>query len=56
MDPAEVNHAFFDAVDAILRALGVTEFETRYGLDSFRFWQEQKEDFDWPPTWQQPTP
>ncbi|WP_217196399.1 site-2 protease family protein [Streptomyces buecherae] len=51
----EVNHAFFDVVDAILRALGVTEFETRYGLDSFRFWQEQQETFDWSPTWQQPT-
>ncbi|MFE6778822.1 site-2 protease family protein [Streptomyces sp. NPDC057702] len=47
----EVNHALFDAVDAILRALGVSEFETRYGLDSFRFWQGEPEvSFGWSPT------
>lgn len=35
----EVNEAFFDAIDAILRSLGVDEFETYCGLDSYRFWQ-----------------
>ncbi|MDP5311565.1 MULTISPECIES: site-2 protease family protein [Streptomyces] len=35
----EVNAAFFDAIDAILRSLGVSEFETYCGLDAYRFWQ-----------------
>ncbi|WP_320772733.1 site-2 protease family protein [Streptomyces sp. CRN 30] len=35
-----VNGAFFDAVDAILRVLGVSEVETYCGLDLYRFWQE----------------
>ncbi|MBB5933302.1 site-2 protease family protein [Streptomyces zagrosensis] len=37
----EVNVVFFDAVDAMLRALDVSEYETWYGLESFRFWPEQ---------------
>ncbi|WP_069172571.1 site-2 protease family protein [Streptomyces griseus] len=36
----EVNGAFFDAVDALLRGLGVSNFETYCGLDTYRFWQE----------------
>ncbi|WP_299530731.1 site-2 protease family protein [uncultured Streptomyces sp.] len=36
----EVNGAFFDAIDAVLRGLGVSEFETYCGLDAYRFWQE----------------
>lgn len=35
----EVNAAFFDAIDAVLRSLGVAEFETYCGLDAYRFWQ-----------------
>ncbi|WP_030563882.1 site-2 protease family protein [Streptomyces aureocirculatus] len=34
----EVNHAFFDAVDAILRGLGVTDFDTYWGQRLYRFW------------------
>lgn len=37
----EVNHAFFDAIDALLRSLGVSEVETYCGRDFFRFWQER---------------
>ncbi|MFI1399591.1 site-2 protease family protein [Streptomyces sp. NPDC020681] len=35
----EVNGAFFDAVDTILRGLGVSELETACGLEYYRFWQ-----------------
>ncbi|MFD6532783.1 site-2 protease family protein [Streptomyces sp. NPDC060184] len=35
----EVNAVFFDAVDALLRGLGVSDFETYCGLDTYRFWQ-----------------
>ncbi|NUK04529.1 site-2 protease family protein [Streptomyces lunaelactis] len=35
----EVNHTFFDAIDAILRGLGVSEAETYCGQDFYRFWQ-----------------
>ncbi|MFG3138219.1 site-2 protease family protein [Streptomyces sp. NPDC048211] len=35
----EVNGAFFDMIDALLRSLGVSEFETYCGLDAYRFWQ-----------------
>jgi Zn-dependent protease len=34
----EVNHAFFDAVDTILRGLGVSDLETYCGRDFYRFW------------------
>ncbi|WP_327269734.1 site-2 protease family protein [Streptomyces sp. NBC_01218] len=34
-----VNAAFFDAVDALLRGLGVSEFETYCGQDAYRFWR-----------------
>ncbi|MFI9046177.1 site-2 protease family protein [Streptomyces sp. NPDC053427] len=35
----EVNHVFFDAVDAILRALGVTDWDAFQGQELFRFWR-----------------
>ncbi|MQS34240.1 site-2 protease family protein [Streptomyces katsurahamanus] len=35
----EVNNAFFDGVDAVLRQLGVGDLETGCGLDYYRFWQ-----------------
>ncbi|GAA1919215.1 site-2 protease family protein [Streptomyces durmitorensis] len=34
----EVNGAFFDAIDAILRGLGVYDLETYCGQDFYRFW------------------
>ncbi|MGW7258897.1 site-2 protease family protein [Streptomyces sp. NPDC054834] len=34
-----VNHVFFDLVDAILRGLGVSEFDTAYGWSLYRFWE-----------------
>ncbi|MGW7365273.1 site-2 protease family protein [Streptomyces sp. NPDC054841] len=37
----EVNHAFFDAIDAILRGLGVSEPETYCGYNLYRFWTGQ---------------
>ncbi|MDQ0796700.1 site-2 protease family protein [Streptomyces sp. B1I3] len=36
----EVNGVFFDAVDTLLRGLGVSEIETYCGLDTYRFWRE----------------
>ncbi|OON72051.1 site-2 protease family protein [Streptomyces tsukubensis] len=36
----EVNGAFFDAIDAILRGLGVSDFETYCGQRFYRFWQD----------------
>lgn len=36
----EVNHAFFDAIDAILRGLGVTEADTYCGQNFYRFWTD----------------
>ncbi|MEU2430016.1 site-2 protease family protein [Streptomyces sp. NPDC007861] len=36
----EVNHAFFDAIDAVLRGLGVTEAETYCGQNLYRFWTD----------------
>ncbi|MFG2670333.1 site-2 protease family protein [Streptomyces sp. NPDC048445] len=38
-----VNTAFFDAVDALLRSLGVSDFDTYCGLDAYRFWQTPNE-------------
>ena len=35
----EVNQVFFDAVDAIMRGLGVSQFDTYFGQEFFRFWQ-----------------
>jgi Zn-dependent protease len=35
----EVNHVFFDAIDAVMRALGVSEWETFWGQEFFRFWK-----------------
>ncbi|MET8676397.1 site-2 protease family protein [Streptomyces sp. NPDC004647] len=35
----EVNQVFFDAVDAILRGLGVTDWDTYWGQQFYRFWQ-----------------
>ncbi|MDN0194608.1 site-2 protease family protein [Streptomyces sp. S.PNR 29] len=34
-----VNGAFFDVIDAILRALGIDEFSTYCGQELYRFWQ-----------------
>ncbi|MGC5342784.1 site-2 protease family protein [Streptomyces sp. DT171] len=36
-----VNAVFFDAIDALLRSLGVQEFERYCGLDAYRFWEER---------------
>ncbi|WP_432047750.1 site-2 protease family protein [Streptomyces asiaticus] len=35
----EVNQAFFDAIDAVMRALGVSQWDTYWGQEFFRFWQ-----------------
>ncbi|MDT0549508.1 MULTISPECIES: site-2 protease family protein [Streptomyces] len=35
----EVNHVFFDSIDAVMRGLGVSEWETYWGQEFFRFWQ-----------------
>ncbi|MEV3853389.1 site-2 protease family protein [Streptomyces sp. NPDC050095] len=35
----EVNTWFFDLIDAVLRALGVTEWDTYWGQRFYRFWQ-----------------
>ncbi|MEV4440172.1 site-2 protease family protein [Streptomyces sp. NPDC049577] len=34
-----VNHAFFDMIDTVLRALGVTEWDSYWGQELFRFWE-----------------
>ncbi|MBT2511016.1 site-2 protease family protein [Streptomyces sp. ISL-98] len=38
-----VNHVFFDAVDAILRGLGVSDWDTYWGQQFYRFWQGEPE-------------
>lgn len=35
----EVNTVFFDAIDAVMRALGISEWETYWGQEFFRFWK-----------------
>ncbi|MFF1260241.1 site-2 protease family protein [Streptomyces sp. NPDC058321] len=35
----EVNEVFFDAIHAILRSLGVTEWDTYWGQEFYRFWR-----------------
>ncbi|MFE5118063.1 site-2 protease family protein [Streptomyces sp. NPDC056669] len=35
----EVNQAFFGAIDAVMRSLGVSEWDTYWGQEFFRFWQ-----------------
>ncbi|MEE1753222.1 site-2 protease family protein [Streptomyces sp. SP18CS02] len=40
----EVNQAFFEAIDTVLRGLGIHEAETYCGQDLYRFWQEQNPD------------
>ncbi|MEU5024929.1 site-2 protease family protein [Streptomyces milbemycinicus] len=35
----EVNTVFFDAIDAVMRALGVSAWETSWGQEFFRFWK-----------------
>ncbi|MEU6733251.1 site-2 protease family protein [Streptomyces physcomitrii] len=35
----EINDAFFDLVDTILRALGVEEWDSYWGRELYRFWQ-----------------
>ncbi|WP_256106222.1 site-2 protease family protein [Streptomyces sp. ODS05-4] len=37
----EVNQAFFGAVDALLRGLGVSDVETFCGQELYRFWQTE---------------
>ncbi|MET7638729.1 site-2 protease family protein [Streptomyces sp. NPDC005438] len=37
----EINTVFWDLVDWLMDLLGVTGWETRYGLEYFRFWQGQ---------------
>ncbi|MGP3947203.1 site-2 protease family protein [Streptomyces sp. 7N604] len=39
----EINHVFFDAVDTILRGLGVSDWDTYLGYEFFRFWQGEPE-------------
>ncbi|WP_128381697.1 site-2 protease family protein [Streptomyces cavernae] len=39
----EVNGVFFDAVDAVLRALGVSDWDTYWGQQLYRFWQGNPE-------------
>ncbi|EGX55305.1 hypothetical protein SZN_33561 [Streptomyces zinciresistens K42] len=36
----QVNGVFFDAVDAVLCGLGISDLETYCGYDLFRFWRE----------------
>lgn len=36
----QVNAAFFGAVDAVLRGLGISDLDTYCGQDLYRFWQE----------------
>jgi Zn-dependent protease len=33
-----VNAVFFDVIDAILRGLGVSDWDTSYGWSLYRFW------------------
>ncbi|WP_030256959.1 site-2 protease family protein [Streptomyces violens] len=40
-----VNQAFFEAVDAILRVLGVSQLDTYLGQEFFRFWQGEPQMF-----------
>ncbi|GAA0461830.1 site-2 protease family protein [Streptomyces sp. NPDC046215] len=35
----EVNHAFFDMIDAVLRGLDVMAWDTYWGQQLFRFWE-----------------
>ncbi|MFJ2176369.1 site-2 protease family protein [Streptomyces sp. NPDC087851] len=39
----EVNIAFFDGIDALLRALGVSELETYCGRNLYSFWTSRQE-------------
>ncbi|MGW2257658.1 site-2 protease family protein [Streptomyces sp. NPDC001780] len=41
----EVNAAFFDAIDAILSALGVRDVDSYCGQNLFRFWTDRNEYF-----------
>lgn len=38
-----INGVFFDAVDSILSAMGITDLETYCGQDLYRFWQDTSE-------------
>jgi Zn-dependent protease len=38
-----LNNAFFDMIDAILRALGISDFDTYCGYDLYRFWRDTNE-------------
>ncbi|PJE94513.1 hypothetical protein CUT44_30355 [Streptomyces carminius] len=39
----EVNAVFWDGIDSVMSALGVSESETRLGLEYFRFWEGEPE-------------
>ncbi|MFE3737109.1 site-2 protease family protein [Streptomyces sp. NPDC059134] len=39
----EVNRAFFDGIDALLRTLGVSELETYCGRNLYSFWTSRQE-------------
>ncbi|MFJ9419236.1 site-2 protease family protein [Streptomyces sp. NPDC101227] len=39
----EINHVFFDFVDTVLRALGVTNWDTYLGQELFRFWRDESQ-------------
>ncbi|MFF5482363.1 site-2 protease family protein [Streptomyces sp. NPDC012935] len=39
----EVNGVFFDMIDAVLRGLGISDFDTYCGYDLFRFWRDSNE-------------
>jgi Zn-dependent protease len=39
----QVNSGFFDVIDAILRSLGISEFESYCGQNLYRFWQDSNQ-------------
>ncbi|MDW6063293.1 site-2 protease family protein [Streptomyces sp. FXJ1.4098] len=41
----EVNTVFFDAIDAVMRALGISEWETYWGQEFFRFWKGEPQPY-----------
>ncbi|NGO73699.1 site-2 protease family protein [Streptomyces boncukensis] len=43
-----VNDVFWDAIDAVLRSLGVSDLETYLGLEYFRFWEGEPQNVHLP--------
>ncbi|MFD8382864.1 site-2 protease family protein [Streptomyces sp. NPDC059679] len=41
----EVNTVFFDAIDAVMRTLGISEWETYWGQEFFRFWKGEPQPY-----------